>query len=310
MALPFLEALSPAGRLSAQTAAGGTAATGALGPNGEPVRFATFFMPNGVNPREWIDDKAKEGQLGELPRILKPLDAVKEHMNVITGLTNPGNGHSLGTASFLTGEGPRKTSKVTEINVHNPSLDQLIGEALKSTTVFPTLELGVGRQAKARNEGSATPIYTMHLVWKDANSPIPYELNPQRAFRKRSLRRLPSTAKADKNNTPSKMPDPSVIDAVLQDAKALEKKLGKEDRHKLDEYFTAVREVEKRIAQQNAVTGLNVTEDMLKDILGLKRDIRSHMDGRDDGDFQKAAKDSHSRIRRTDDGYSRSLLLE
>ena len=86
------------------------------------------------------------------------------------------------------------------------------------------------------------------------------------------------------------MPDSSVIDAVLEDAKALEKKLGRDDKQKLDEYFTAVREVEKRIAQQNAVTGLNVTEDVLKDILGLKGDIREHMSGQKGNSFQSQPK--------------------
>ena len=94
MALPFLEALSPAGKILAQSSK-----TGALGPNGEPIRFATFFMPNGVNPREWIGN-GKTGKLRELPRILKPLDALKEHINVISGIRNPGNGHSMGHLQF------------------------------------------------------------------------------------------------------------------------------------------------------------------------------------------------------------------
>ena len=124
MALPFLEALSPASKALAQSAQ-----TGALGPNGEPVRFATFFMPNGVNPKGWITN-GKTGELGELPRILKPLDALKEHINVITGIRNPGKGHSMGTSSFLTGMAPNRTQKSSEVNVYNPSLDQIIGHRL------------------------------------------------------------------------------------------------------------------------------------------------------------------------------------
>ncbi|MBK1855321.1 DUF1552 domain-containing protein [Verrucomicrobiaceae bacterium 5K15] len=283
MALPFLESLSPAGKVLAQGKQ-----TGALGANGEPIRFATFFMPNGVNPRAWMPNKGG-GKIGELPRILKPLDALREHINVITGIKNPGNGHSLGTASFLTGMNPHRTMKPSEVNVHNASLDQIIGEALKTSTVFPTLELGIGGQAQAANAMAATPVYTSHICWKDAKTPIPYEVNPQRAF-DRLFKNATAKGRRHAKAEPSNMPDSSVIDAVLADAKALGKKLGREDKAKLDEYFTAVREVEKRIAQQNAVTGLNITEDVLKDILGLKGDIREHMADQKDGRFQKQPK--------------------
>ena len=284
MALPFLEALSPTGKILAQSSK-----TGALGPNGEPVRFATFFMPNGVNPREWIGN-GKTGKLGELPRILKPLDALKEHINVISGIRNPGNGHSMGTSSFLTGAASQRTQKASEVNVHNASIDQIIGNALKDSTVFPTLELGIGGQARSTNGMAGTTVYTSHISWKNARTPIPYEVNPQRAFnrlfKKASRRGSSSQSKVE----PSNIPDSSVIDAVLEDAKALEKNLGREDKAKLDEYFTAVREVEKRISQQNAVTGLNLTEDVVKDILGLKGDIREHMSGQKDGRFQSRPK--------------------
>ncbi|MEP4077285.1 DUF1552 domain-containing protein [Haloferula sp.] len=283
MALPFLESLSPVGRALAQ----GTQ-TGALGPNGEPVRFATFFMPNGVNPREWTPN-AKGGKLGELPRILKPLDALKEHINVISGITNPGNGHNLGTASFLTGRSPFKTPKPSAVNVHNPSLDQVIGEALKESSVFPTLELGMGGPANGVNAMGATNIYMSYISWKNARTPVPYEVNPQRAF-DRLFKSASTTSKGGSGGDSSKMPDSSVIDAVLEDAKALEKKLGREDRSKLDEYFTAVREVEERIAQQNAVVGLKITEDVLKDILRLKGDVREHMSGQKGGRFQSQPK--------------------
>jgi len=176
MALPFLEALSPGGKALAQSTQ-----AGALGPNGEPIRFATFFMPNGVNPREWIGGAAP-GKLGELPRILKPLDEVKDYINVISGIRNPGNGHSMGTSSFLTGAPSKRTQKASEVNVYNASIDQIIGEALKESTVFPTLELGIGGQAKSNNGMAGTTVYTSHISWKDSNTPIPYEVNPQRAF--------------------------------------------------------------------------------------------------------------------------------
>ncbi|MEN8661185.1 MAG: DUF1552 domain-containing protein [Lentimonas sp.] len=284
MALPFLEALSPAGKALAQSSKAGS-----LGPNGEPVRFATFFMPNGVNQAAWTPGK---GKLGELPRILKPLNSLKEHVNVISGITNPGNGHNLGTASFLTGRSPFKTPKPSAVDVYNPSLDQIIGEALKESSVFPTLELGMGGPANGVNAMGATNIYMSYISWKNANTPVPYETNPQRAFdrlfKSAGKKVKGNQSRAASNSSP--VPHHSVIDVVLEDAKALERKLGREDKSKLDEYFTAVREVEERIAQQNAVVGLNVTEDVLKDILQLKGDIREHMSDQKDGRYQSQPK--------------------
>lgn len=284
MALPFLEAFT--GKAFAQSAP--KSSMGAIGADGEPVRFATFFMPNGVNPREWMSG-TRGGKLEELPRILKPLDELKDDINVITGIRNPGDGHSMGTSSFLTGAPSIRTSKASAVNVHNPSIDQIIGEALKTSTVFPTLELGIGGQAKSNNGMAGTTVYTSHISWKDANTPIPYEVNPQRAFD-----RLFKHASKHKGGSTKKgvraVPDSSVIDAVLEDARLLEKKLGREDQSKLDEYFTSVREVEKRIAQQNAVQGLQLSEDVVKDILGLKGDIREHMKDQKGGQYQSQPK--------------------
>ena len=220
MALPFLESISPMGRAVAQTSTTGTA--GAIGADGSPVRFATFFMPNGVNPREWIEHK-NPGALQELPQILKPLDALKQDINVVTGIRNPGDGHSMGTSSFLTGAGSYKTKKSSEVNVHNPSLDQIIGEALKGSTVFPTLELGIGGQAKSNNGMAGTTVYTSHISWKNAHTPIPYEVNPQRAF-DRLFKSVDKKSTKRPTREDSNLPDRSVIDAVLDDAKSLEKK--------------------------------------------------------------------------------------
>lgn len=282
MALPFLEAFSPAGRVLAQSVKAGS-----LGPNGEPIRFATFFMPNGVNLKEWTP---AVGKLGELPRILQPLNGLKEHINVISGITNPGNGHNLGTASFLTGRSPFKTPKPSEVDVYNPSLDQIIGNALKESSVFPTLELGMGGPANGVNAMGATNIYMSYISWKNAHTPVPYEVNPQRAF-DRLFKSASNTGKKRTAENSSKMPSGSIIDAVLEDAKSLERQLGREDRSKLDEYFTAVREVEDRIAQQSLVAGgLNVTEDVLRDILQLKGDISEHMPDSQDGGFQSQPK--------------------
>ncbi|MEM9080630.1 MAG: DUF1552 domain-containing protein [Verrucomicrobiota bacterium] len=238
-------------------------------------------MPNGVNMEHWTP---KGSKLGDLPRILKPLDELKEHVNVISGLNLPRGGHNTGTAGLLTGHEPYRTAQASKVNVFNPSLDQIIGSELRESTVFPTLELGMGTPAKGPTMNGNTNIYTSYISWKDATTPVPYEIDPQRAFDRlfQSVKGTNESAGPEQ----SYMPDASVLDAVLEDAKALEKKLGRDDRDKLDEYFTAVREVEDRIAQQKAVKGLKITDDVLKDILGLKSDVRKAMRGQKGGEYR------------------------
>ena len=101
MALPFLEAMVPDAARSL--------AAGAVGEGGQPVRFAAFFMPNGVNHKDW--DLPGNGSIGDLTPILSPLQAVKDSINVFSGLRNSSGGHNLGTSSFLTGRSPKKTPK-------------------------------------------------------------------------------------------------------------------------------------------------------------------------------------------------------
>src|SRR5438874_4318913 len=101
LALPGLESFSWAA--PAQAAAG------------PPRRLAFLSIPNGVNMAHWTP-KA-EGKIAELPDILKPLEGVKDYVNVISGMTldkarpngdGPGD-HARAMASFLTGKQARKT---------------------------------------------------------------------------------------------------------------------------------------------------------------------------------------------------------
>src|SRR5581483_4692250 len=103
LALPWLESFAWA------TQPGAAAATGV------PRRLAFLSIPNGVNMAHWTPKG--EGKIAELPDILKPLEGVKDYVNVISGMTldkarpngdGPGD-HARAMASFLTGKQARKT---------------------------------------------------------------------------------------------------------------------------------------------------------------------------------------------------------
>ena len=72
VALPLLDAMTPA---FAQSKTASRA----------PVRLAWFYVPNGIDMRHWTP--AEEGPLGVLPRILEPLEPLKNDVLVLSNLT-------------------------------------------------------------------------------------------------------------------------------------------------------------------------------------------------------------------------------
>jgi hypothetical protein len=280
MSLPFLEAMAPATK---------SLAAGAVGPDGQPVRFAAFFMPNGVN-HGMFDPKGSS--LSTMPPILEPLQALKEHVNVITGINNADSGHAAGTSAFLTGTSPKKTGKAAEVQVGNPSIDQIIGNALKEGTVLPTLELGLHTPKSGVSMSGHSRIYGSFVSWKTSNTPVPHEINPARAFERlfKGARLTASGMGPASGRSEPPRPDQSVLDIVLEDAKALQKRLGRADQQKLDEYLTAVHDVEERILHQaQAAKGLNITSQVLNEIKSVNGRIKKSMgDGKSGGSYRAA----------------------
>ena len=262
MGLPLLEAMLPSSRVLA---------AGAAGREGQPVRFAAFFMPHGVNHGAY---DIKGDNLDSLSQILTPLEYIKEYVNVFAGMRNASGGHGLGTSSFLTGNRPVKTADPANLNVGNASIDQVIG-ALCPGATLPTLELAQSPPRRGATSNGTSHVYTSHISWKDERTPVPAELNPERAF-DRLFRGVGMHIKAvglAKNPPPT--PDKSVVDLVIEDAKALHKKVGRADQQKLDQYLTAVRDVEERmINRKKAIQGRIITRDISKEIGVTRRAIR------------------------------------
>src|SRR3954447_12327112 len=125
IALPWLEAMLPTRLLAGPSADAARTA---------PLRLAFLYIPNGVIPNYWKPTEV--GSDFALPRILKPLEAFKDDMLVLSGLTvdkarsngdGPGD-HARSMAAFLTGVQPRKTGG-SDIRA-GISLDQLAAREL------------------------------------------------------------------------------------------------------------------------------------------------------------------------------------
>ena len=232
--LPFLDAMAPA---FASSTAGQP-----------PVRMAFFYVPNGMIMDGWVPNY--EGKLGELPRTLKPLEPFKDDILQLGNLThNTGRAlldgagdHGRCCGSYLTGIQVKKS--VVEIK-SGVSFDQIVANEIGSQTRFPSLELGMddARQAGDCDSGYSCA-YTNNLAWRSATQPLPPILNPRVLFERMfgAGQRLSPEEKTRQTKYRR-----SVLDFVTEGTHKLEATLGPTDRRKLDEYLSAIREVERQI---------------------------------------------------------------
>ena len=236
VSLPWLEAMGPVTAWSAETPAGKTA----------PNRMAFIYVPNGKNMDDWTP-KA-EGTDFDLPAILQPLASVKDKLMVLSGLTadkarahgDGGGDHARALASFLTGAQARKTDG-TDIRV-GVSVDQIAASRIGEKTRLASLEIGCEHGAMAGNcDSGYSCVYSSTMSWRSATQPLPKEVNPKLVFE----RLFASTPDANRAKRDARRK--SILDFVSQDSKDLTGRLGRNDVRKLDEYFSAIRDIELRI---------------------------------------------------------------
>ena len=234
LALPFLESLAP------------RAARGAA-PVKPPVRLGIFTVTGGTVLESWRLKESCDLAGAKLPSILRPLDFARSEILLVSGLSHSGrsenlNGHEHCAYMHLTAtdlakkEGGKPFAGI--------SVDQAAAKVVGEQTFLPSLEIGL-----AGHEN----VYS----FRDANTPVPFEANPQlifdRMFRGRQpivpnwSRRAAATAATVRTTAVRDSYEQSVIDLVLAEAKDLQRTLGRADQQKLDEYLYSVRTVEKRI---------------------------------------------------------------
>jgi hypothetical protein len=242
MALPMLEAMvSPVSAIAAGAAA-----------KAAPKRMAFVYVPNGVIMEQWTPSAT--GTNYELPEIVSSLKPLQKDFSMISGLAHVkarGNGdgagdHARASATFLTGCQARKTAGA-DIKI-GVSVDQLAAEKLGRETRLASLELTCdrGRQAGACDSGYSCA-YQFNVSWKTEATPMPPEVDPKLVFER--LFGGGSNGESAEGRARRDLYKKSILDFVLDDAKRLKANLGATDQRKLDEYLSAVREVETRIEQ-------------------------------------------------------------
>jgi hypothetical protein len=262
MALPWLDSLPVWGAIGEGPKASG------LTP---PKRFVVQFMGTGINPDHWWAKGA--GATMELSKSLQPLDPFKAKLNVINGLFNkPSTGvgiHPGMTGNILSGM-PLTRGAVLHGGI---SVDQVLAAHLGQETMQPSLVLACEQPLTGYHETNFSMAYSSHISWQSADSPVPCEVYPSLAFD--SLFENSGSRRLE-----------SVLDRVNGEAASLRRRLSQEDRGKLDEYLTSVREVEKRAQRMRGDLGKAAerAKDRGKPLIAIKRpdnglpeDIREHM---------------------------------
>jgi hypothetical protein len=226
LALPWLEAMG-VGRNS-------IASAGAMLPAEAPRRAVFCFFGLGINGREFTP--ANTGLDYTLTPILKPLEGLRRDFTVISGLKLTYSGGHVGDRTFLTGTNTRSVGVKLRA-----SCDQELAQAVGRQTRFPSLVLGIKRGTGFGGNQDQT------LSWTPAGTPLPSENRPHLLFDQ--LFR-PDTPETLNQREAEFIRRASVLDSLREQARRLNDALGTDDRQKLDEYLTGIRDLERRMQEE------------------------------------------------------------
>lgn len=245
-ALPAFESLIPRTLASVTTPASlATTSTGA------PLRMAYIYFPNGAIQDNWWP-KSGEGKDFAFSKTMTPLESLKNRVQVLGGLDHvhatagpDGAGdHARANGTFLTGVRVKKTAGA---DIHaGVSIDQVVANEVGHLTRFASLELTCDAVRKSGNcDSGYSCAYQHNLSWRSPTQPMAPEPNPRLMFER--LFGEGSVGQRKQNIAMRQAQQRSILDFVMDDARALQRQLGSRDVAKLNEYLTSVREIEKRI---------------------------------------------------------------
>jgi Protein of unknown function (DUF1552) len=245
IALPLLDAMTPAATAFAKTAAGAP-----------PTRFAFVGFPHGAIMDRWSPKQTGAGY--EMSPILKPLEAYRQHLTIVSGLRNKmgetPEPHAYIESTWL------NCTRPWEHGVAGPdagvTADQFAARFIGQDTRLPSLEL-------------ATSQVSARVAWRTPTQPLPQEANPRAVFQK-----LFGQGDTDKERAEILHETDSILDRVKGQAARLQTSLGVRDRAIVGDYLDSVREIERRVqmAEKASQTSLDIPDAPV----GTPTDITEH----------------------------------
>jgi hypothetical protein len=212
LGLPFLEAMHP---LHAQA------------PQDIPRRMVAINTNLGIMSEHFFPSQAGKGY--QLSTYLESMSRHRDDFTVFSGVSHPGvtGGHSAEVSYLTAAQHPGTASFRNSI-----SLDQYAAQYMGDRTRVPALALNVSKKGN------------QSLSFTNSGVMLPAENNPVAVYRALFV-------KGSEKDIERKMHEirlgRSILDVVANRASELKKKLGKADKERMDQYFTSVREVERRL---------------------------------------------------------------
>ena len=226
IALPMLEIMTP--RLRAAELAADKVA-----------RMVCVYTPHGVRNSTWYPEQT--GPNYTMSSTLEALTPLREKVSILTGLCHPRMASNVGHAAagrWLTGvnEGDRVLVDFASPN-KALSVDQLVANSIGTKTRWPSLQLST-------ESGAGVPGRSRTLSFNARGLPLPSMNKPRAVFNRLFV---PDTGKDRAAERVRYQRQQSLLDNVMHQSKALERRLGRADRERLGEYLASIREVELQI---------------------------------------------------------------
>lgn len=211
-----------------------------------PKRLVFLGFGWGITTESWFPDQKTPGPDYEIPAGLAPLARHKADFTIVQGLCNKysNEGH-WGSTMWLTG-----ANRFAEPgqNFHNSiSADQVAAAVLGLETRFASLQLNGAENAEASGHGPG-----LSMAWDLSGKPVGGHKGPLEAFH-RLFTKDTTPIEQQKALLAQKR---SVLDTVLENARAMQRGLGKNDNAKLEEYFQGIRDIETRLSKDEQWIGV------------------------------------------------------
>lgn len=247
IALPLLDAMNPAATAWSQTAAGQV-----------PKRLAFIGFPHGAIMDSWSPKET--GADYEMSPILTPLEPLREHLTIVSGLRNaPAESpepHGYIERTWLSCVAPWDAGVIGE--TAGVTADQFAVPHIGLDTRVPSLELTTSQTGA-------------QLSWRTPKQSLPQEGNPRAVFYK-----LFGQGDTEAERASILAETDSILDRVRAQADRLNAGLGVADRVIVSDYLESVREIERRVkmASEQDMSHLDIPDAPV----GIPNDITDHFE--------------------------------
>lgn len=223
-----------------------------------PKRLVFLGFGWGITEESWYPDIRTPGRDYELPVGLKPLARHRQDFSIVQGLWNQYSveGHA-GSTWWLSGA--NKFAQPGQSMHNSISADQVAAEQFGMHTRFSSLQLNTSESGGSAGHGPG-----LSMAWDRNGKPVAGLNDPVAAYHK-----LFSNDETPIAEQKARLAEKrSVLDTVLENARSLQRGLGRSDNEKLDEYFQSIRDIETRLSKEEKWIGVPRPEAPLQEPRG------------------------------------------